>query len=121
MRNNEHSICVVVEVSNKTVTDWCNHLRSLVTWDLQTLDIREGRICGVNVVVEMDESKFGKRKYHQGHRVEGVWVVERTPQRRMFAVSVEDRSRETLHAILERQILPGSIVHTDCWAAYMKA
>ena len=124
MRNKAHSICVVAEVSNKTVTDWCNHLRSLVTWDLQTLDIPEGRIGGVNVVVEMDESKFGKRKYHQGRRVEGVWVVgagERIPQRRMFAISVDDRSRETLHAIIERchaMILPGSIVHTDCWAAY---
>ncbi len=44
MRNNAHLICVVTEVSDKTVT--------------------EGRIGGVNVVVEMDESKFGKRKYH---------------------------------------------------------
>ena len=80
----------------------------MVTGDLQTLNIPEGRIGGV-------------RKYHQGHRVEGVWVVgagERTPQRRIFAISVNDRSRETLHAIIERYILPGSIVHTDCWAAY---
>ena len=68
------------------------------------MDIPEGRIGGVNVVVEMGESKFGKRKYHHGHRVEGVWVVgavERTPLRRMFAISVDDRSRETLHAIIE--------------------
>lgn len=27
------------------------------------------------VVVEVDEYKFGKRKYHKGHQVEGVWVV----------------------------------------------
>ena len=25
-------------------------------------------------VVEVDESKFGKRKYHNGRRVDGVWV-----------------------------------------------
>ncbi len=71
--------------------------------------------------MEMDESKFGKRKYHQGHRVEGVWVVgavERTALRRMFAISVDDRSRETLHDMIERFVLPGSIAHTDCWAAY---
>jgi hypothetical protein len=46
-----------------------------------------------------------KRKYHQCNRVEGVWVVgavERTPQRKMFAISIDDRSRETLHAMIER-------------------
>jgi hypothetical protein len=53
--------------------------------------------------------------------MEGVWVVgavERTALRRMFDISVDDKSRETLHAIIERFILPGSSVHTDCWAAY---
>ena len=25
--------------------------------------------------VEIDESKFGKRKYHRGHRVEGQWAL----------------------------------------------
>jgi len=29
---------------------------------------------GVGEVVEIDESKFGKRKYHRGKRVEGTWV-----------------------------------------------
>ncbi|KAI5153806.1 hypothetical protein ENBRE01_3274 [Enteropsectra breve] len=26
------------------------------------------------VIVEVNESKFGKRKYHKGHIVEGVWI-----------------------------------------------
>jgi hypothetical protein len=37
---------------------------------------------GNPIIVEINESKFGKVKYHRGHRVEGVWVVggvERTP------------------------------------------
>ena len=29
---------------------------------------------GIGEIVEIDESKFGKRKYHRGHRVEGQWV-----------------------------------------------
>lgn len=73
------------------------------------------------IVVEVDESKFGKRKYHRGHRVEGVWVVggvERTEERKMFLVSVPDRCKDTLHLILKNFIKPGSIIHTDMWKGY---
>ena len=34
-------------------------------------------IGGNGVEVEIDESKFGKHKYYQGHRVEGQWVFGR--------------------------------------------
>lgn len=29
---------------------------------------------GVGKVFEIDKSKFGRRKYYRGHRVEGQWV-----------------------------------------------
>ena len=48
--------------------------------------------------IEIDESKFGKRKYNKGRRVEGVWVfggIDRRT-RECFLVPVEDRSAETL-------------------------
>lgn len=72
--------------------------------------------------MEIDESKFGKRKYHRGHRVEGVWVVggiERTEERRCFLVVVEDRTQETLLKIIKDNVAPGSIVHTDYWRGYL--
>ncbi len=62
------------------------------------MGIPEGRIGEVGVIVEMFESKFGKRNYHQGQRVEGVWLVgavERTPLRRMFAIIADERMRKT--------------------------
>jgi hypothetical protein len=34
------------------------------------------KIGSPGIVVEVDETKLGKRKYHRGHRVEGVWVVK---------------------------------------------
>jgi len=71
--------------------------------------------------VEIDESKFGKRKYHRGHRVEGAWVVggvERTEERRCFLVVVQDRSQETLLQLIKDNVAPGSIVHTDYWKGY---
>ena len=78
-------------------------------------------IGGDGVVVEIDEAKLGKRKYHRGHRVEGVWVVggiERTSEKRVFVVPVKDRSALTLQEVIRTHVAPGSIVHTDCWRGY---
>lgn len=82
-----------------------------------------GGLChwGEGVVVELDESKLGKRKYERGHRVEGVWVVggiERTEAKRTFIVTVENRSAAALLGIIHRHVLPGSIVFTDMWKGY---
>ena len=32
------------------------------------------QIGGMAKVVEIDKSKFGKRKSHKGHHIEGQWV-----------------------------------------------
>ncbi|GFQ99115.1 hypothetical protein TNCT_245161, partial [Trichonephila clavata] len=32
------------------------------------------KVGGSGVIVEIDESKFGKHKFHRGKRVEGKWV-----------------------------------------------
>ena len=49
-------------MSAKTVTDWSNYLRESVTSDLLLND--DCQIGGPGITVEIDESKFGKRKYH---------------------------------------------------------
>jgi hypothetical protein len=49
-------------------------------------------------IVEIDESKFGKKKYHQGARREGQWVfggVERGNIDHMFLEAVPDYTTET--------------------------
>jgi IS1 family transposase len=81
------------------------------------------QIGGVNIIVEVDETKLGKRKYNRGHRVEGVWViggVERTMAKKIFFQEVQDRSYETIKRIFQLYIKPGSIIHTDGWAPYVK-
>lgn len=81
----------------------------------------EEKIGGPGVIVEIDESKFGKRKYNRGHLVEGQWVlggVERTEERRLFLVSVERRDADTLLSVIQEKVAPGSIIYSDCWAAY---
>ncbi|CAB9531487.1 Inherit from opiNOG: protein Hydra magnipapillata [Seminavis robusta] len=79
------------------------------------------QIGGPGIEVEIDESKFGKRKYHRGHRVDGVWVfggVERTPERKCFLVAVPDRKKPTLETHVMEFILPGSIIVSDKFPSY---
>lgn len=44
--------------------------------------------------------------------------VERTKERKIFLVRINDRSAETLLAVINEHVLPGSIVHTDMWKSY---
>ena len=65
-------------------------------------------------------SRFGKRKYHRGKRVAGVWVfcgIERESEKCFFKI-VEDRSAATLIPIIKEHIKPGSVILSDCWKAY---
>jgi len=68
-------------------------------------------------VVEIDESKFGRRKYYRGHRVEGQWVfggIERITGK-CFLVPVERRDKNTLLELIKQWILPGTLIISDCW------
>jgi transposase-like protein/predicted RNA-binding Zn-ribbon protein involved in translation (DUF1610 family) len=104
--------------SPNTVTAFFKHFRQLVS---SSLTEEDSVIGGPGIVIEVDETKLGKRKYHRGHRVEGAWVlvgIERTEEARVFLVPVEDRSANTLTEVLSRHVRPGSIVYTDCWKGY---
>ena len=62
---NELGIC------NQTIVDWYNFCREVC--DCILFEDNE-KIGGLGKTVEIDESKFGKRKYHKGRKVEGQWV-----------------------------------------------
>ena len=61
-----------LQFSISTICDWKNKIEKLVA---AALPIERQKIGGQGIIVEMDETQSGKRKYHRGHRVEGVWVV----------------------------------------------
>lgn len=106
--------------SSHTICNYFSIFRVLVADSLEFSDLKIG---GEGVIVELDESKFGKRKFHRGHYVEGTWIfifggVERTEERRVFLVPVPDRRADTLISIISERVLPGSIIFTDMWRAY---
>jgi transposase-like protein len=77
------------------------------------------KIGGPNRTVEIDESKFGRRKYHRGHPVKGQWVfggVERESGK-TFLLPVQDRTADTLMTIIRDWIEPGTTVIIECWGA----
>ena len=86
--------------SNSTIVDWCYFAREVC---LTVLEKESGPIGGPGKIVEVDESKFGKRKYNRGRRVEGQWVfggIERG-SKRCFVVTVGDRSAATLIPLIK--------------------
>jgi hypothetical protein len=48
----------------------------------------------------------------------GTYGVERTTERKLFLVEVPDRTAQTLLGLITTYVLPGSIIHTDCFASY---
>jgi hypothetical protein len=75
---------IVTGIGSEAMTSWATYLRQLLA---DTIDYSDVQIGGEGIKVEVDETKLGKRKYHRGHRVEGVWViggVERTSGKKFF-------------------------------------
>jgi transposase-like protein len=106
------------DLTKNTVASYYVMFRNLIS---VSMDVEECQIGGEEIVVEIDKTKMGKRKYNRGHRVEGVWVVggvERTPERRVFFVAVENRNAETMREVLTRYVKEGSIIYTDMWRGY---
>jgi len=100
-----------------TACDWASFCREVC---LDAYMNHSSKLGGPDRTVEIDESKFGRRKYHRGHRVDGCWVfggVEKESGR-VFMEVVENRKAETLIPLLEKWVEKGTTVISDCWKAY---
>ena len=105
-------------ISKKTLIEWTIYFRDVCT----CIALRQSEpIGGERVQVEIDESKFGKRKYNKGRQVDGMWVFggrEKYDKSKIFMVPVPDRKKATLIPLIEKYIKKGSIIHSDCWRSY---
>lgn len=78
------SIISVSRCSSRTVCSLIEIFRHIIS---NSLPCEQTIIGGEGVIVEIDETKMGKRKYNRGHRVEGAWVlggVELTTEKNGF-------------------------------------
>ena len=104
--------------STEMVVDWYNYCREVCADRI--MNHHAGPIGGPGTTVEIDESKFGKMKYHRGRPIEGKWVFGGICRetKACFLVPVERRDRDTLLPIIRAHILPGTRVMSDLWKAY---
>lgn len=109
-----------MNITSKTCVDWYNFAREVCE---EYLLRHSEPIGGPGIDVEIDESKFGKRKYHRGRMQEGQWVFggrEKNDRQKIFMQTVDARDEQTLLPLIQKWILPGSIIHSDCWKSYSK-
>jgi len=120
-------IVQMTQLAKQTVTDYMAFTRQLVSEDIEEAKLKIGGFDDIPREVEIDESMFAKRKYNMGKRKgNGLWVfggVEKRmrpgeTKRRYFVCIVPDRTKETLKTAILAYIEQGSIITSDCWAAY---
>ena len=108
-------------LSSETAANWGNYCRQ-VCIDTVLEDWSYQPIGGVGVEVDIDESKFSRLKYGRGEAKKNTkWVFggkERINGDKAFVEVVERRDAKTLIPLIQKWILPGTIIYSDCWKAY---
>ena len=103
-----------IPCSKHTVGDWYNFCREVC---VEIVAVERGQTGGPGKIVEIDQSKFGKRKYHRGKHVEEQWVfggVERDTKQGFLTI-VDDRSAATLIPLIKEHIAPETTIVSNRW------
>ena len=107
-------------VDHKSVTDWWCFMRDLCSWDLLNNPVQLG---GPGRIVAVDETVVAKAKPTTNAHARPVphqWVfgaVDLTTGD-FFMELVAQRDGATLIPIIQRNVVPGSRIWSDEWAAY---
>ena len=106
----------LIGVNRKTAAYYYLRLREIIAYQLEqeSLEVFDGEI-------EVDESYFGgTRKGKRGRGAAGKIPVFGLLKRggRVYTKIIPDASSGTLMPIIERKVIPDSIVYSDCWRGY---
>lgn len=110
-------------LNKNTISDYRNMLDLiLIEYLLDQTNTSQVQLGGPGKVVELDESKFGKMKYNRGAVRTGSWIlggIERDSDKCFLVVCPGNlRDEATLIPLIQRFVLPGTTIHTDCWSSY---
>ena len=106
----------LIGINRKSAAYYYQRLREIIAHQLEqeSYEIFDGEI-------EVDESYFGgARKGKRGRGAAGKVPVFGLLKRggRVYTKIIPDAKSETLLPIIERKIIPDSIVYSDCWRGY---
>ena len=110
-------------LSDKTVNKWNQYFRWLCAQDIKK---KHKKVGGRSMIVEMDESLFGKLKFGKGSAAQRrrKWVFGgkcRETGRVFLALCPKNkRTKKSLWPIILKNVKIGSVLHTDGWKAYRK-
>ena len=100
------------------LTTLYTEIRERMAEDIQSSEL----LGGPGQIVEVDEAKFGKRKFNRGRIADGSWVcggIEcRTNKCSVAMCPANIRNQGTLLRIIQRYVAPGTTVITDKWKGY---
>jgi hypothetical protein len=108
-------------INKNIITKVFHKLRGVISNYLESDPVR---LDGPGIIFQIDESLFShKVKTHKGRApTQQVWVFgivdTSTKPCKGYMEIVESRSAESLLPIIQRVCRPGTIVHSDEWAAY---
>uniref|UniRef100_A0A0K2T2Y2 Putative LOC101852594 [Aplysia californica] n=1 Tax=Lepeophtheirus salmonis TaxID=72036 RepID=A0A0K2T2Y2_LEPSM len=104
-------------LSKRTLVDCYNFLREICKKYFQNKTVRLSRPWRV---VEIDESKFGKTKYHRGRYQAGQWFFWGVDidSGDCFMVEIQDRTAATMLSLIAMYVEPETTFMSDDWASY---
>ena len=103
-------------VNRKTAALYFLRLREIIAYELEA---ESAAMFGGEI--EVDESYFGgRRKGKRGRGAAGKIPVFGLLKRsgKVYTKIISDASSATLIPIIERKVVPDSIVYSDCWRGY---
>ena len=118
-----HTVINSLKISSATSVDWRSFCSEVTEY---AFDNQEA-IGGEGVIVEIDESHFGKRKFDRGRPLSNIWVfggIERVSKASFIIPLVEplprERTADNLIPLIIKYIKPQSVIISDKWRAYNK-
>lgn len=98
-----------------------SRLASIHKWNNHGICVKYQKIVGdKGKTVEIDESKFGKGKYHRGLHIEGQWVFGgvKRGSGRLLLIAMPDRTKDTRMKDIKKWTEARTTIYSDGWSSY---